>query len=165
MSSSCPREEKNIYITSTNRDLVKFPYGNSYTLYLSTPIKDITKVELMYASIPNTVYNVNNGSNVIGFTDTSNITGNCVMCTLPVGFYGTCSMAGAVYDATQYFSNVSCSFIMSEGKFFFTRPTSFTMNVETQELASLLGFDFPCSIGATQASTTPYAHNLMYQNL
>jgi hypothetical protein len=39
------------------------------------------------------------------------------------------------------------------------------MNVKTQELASLLGFDFPCSIDATQSSTTPYANNLAYQSL
>ena len=64
----CPREIKNLYVTSTNRDVIKYPYGNSYTLYLSTPIKDITNVELLYAAIPNTMYNLNYGSNVIGFS-------------------------------------------------------------------------------------------------
>jgi hypothetical protein len=30
-----------------------FPNGNSYTLYLTTAIKDIVKVELLHASVPN----------------------------------------------------------------------------------------------------------------
>ena len=63
---NCPREIKNLYVTSTNRDVINYPYGNSYTLYLSTPIKDITNVELLYAAIPNTMYNLNEGFNVQG---------------------------------------------------------------------------------------------------
>jgi hypothetical protein len=38
------------------------------------------------------------------------------------------------------------------------------MSIATQQLASLLGFDFPCYITATNASTTPYADNLRYIN-
>ena len=106
---NCTREIKNLYITSTNRNIAQFPYGNSYTLYLTTPIKDITNVELLYASIPNTLYNVNDGTNVIGFTDTSHTVDNCVLTTLPVGFYGSTTLAYAVYTATQYYSNVSVS--------------------------------------------------------
>lgn len=162
---SCPTEVKNIYVTSTNRDTNRFPYGNSYTLYLTTPIKDITNVELLYASVPNTMYNVTNGSNVIGFTDTSNVTGNCVLVTIPLGFYGSTTMAGTIYNATSYYSNVAISYLSGEGLFLFTRNTSFTMNVMTQELATLLGFDYPCSVDATQASGTAYVNNLTYRNL
>ena len=39
------------------------------------------------------------------------------------------------------------------------------MNVITQELAYLLGFDYPCSVNAIQSSTTPYSNNLAYNNL
>ena len=173
---SCPKEIRNIYVTSTNRDVIKNPYGNSYTLYLTTPIKDITNVELLYASIPNTMYNLNNGSNVIGFTNTSHSGETFV--TIPVGFYGSTSLSTAVYNANQFYSNVSVSFLSGEGKFFFTRPDSFVMYIETQELATLLGFDFPaCSSGgggingiqsSQDVTTTPsnaYANNLAYRNL
>jgi hypothetical protein len=161
----CPLESKNIYVTSTNRDIVRFPYGNSYTLYLTTPIKDITNVELLYASVPNTMYNVNNGTDVIGFTDKLNTVDNVVLTTVPVGFYGSTTLASAIFNATQYYSNVSVSYLSGEGKFLFTRPTSFTMNVMTQELASLLGLDFPCQINATNSVGTPYENNLTYKGL
>ena len=161
----CPLESKNIYVTSTNRDTVRFPYGNSYTLYLTTPIKDITNVELLYASVPNTMYNVNNGTDVIGFTDTLNTVDNVVLTTIPVGFYGSTTLASAIFNATSYYSGVSVSYLSGEGKFLFTRATSFTMNVMTQELASLLGFDFPCQINATNSVGTPYENNLTYTGL
>ena len=160
--ASCPLEVKSIFVTSTNRDVSRFPYGNSYTLYLTTPIKDITSVELMYASIPNTMYNLNNGSNVIGFT--SNTSSDMILNTLPVGFYGATNLALAIFNATFTSSNVSVSYSSAEGRFIFMRPSSFTMNVMTQELASLLGFDYPCSVAAIDASTTAYANNLAYSN-
>jgi len=111
------------------------------------------------------MYNVNDGSNAIGFTDTSNISSNCVLVTVPVGFFGSTTLSSAIYNANQFYSNVSVSFLSGEGKFFFTRPTSFTMNVMTQELATLLGFDYPCTIDAIDASTTPFSNNLMYKGL
>jgi hypothetical protein len=161
----CPREVKNLYVTSSNRNLSKDPYGNSYTLYLTTPIKDITTVELLYASIPNTMYNVNNGINVIGFTDIANVTANVVLSTIPPGFYGAGGISSEIMNATYVSSNVCMSFLPGEGRFLFTRNTGFTMNVMTQELSSLLGFDYPCSINATNSATQPnYANNLRYKD-
>jgi hypothetical protein len=122
-------------------------------------------VELLYASLPNSMYNVNNGTNVIGFTDTLNTLDNIVLATVPVGFYGSTTLASTIFNATSYYSNVSVSYLSGEGKFLFTRPTSFTMNVMTQELATLLGFDFPCSINATDSSGTAYTNNLTYKGL
>jgi hypothetical protein len=110
------------------------------------------------------MYNLNDGTNVIGFTDTSNVTANVVLHTLPPGFYGAGSISTEIYNATQQSSNVCVAFLPGEGKFLFTRPTSFTMNIMTQELASLLGFDFPFSNNATDASLTPFADNLRYMN-
>jgi hypothetical protein len=85
--------------------------------------------------------------------------------TVPVGFYSAPTLATALYSATSYSANVAIGYIEAEGRFIFTRPTSFVMNVATQELASLLGFEFPCNITATDASTTDYANNLVYRNL
>jgi hypothetical protein len=159
--SSCPLENKNIYVTSTNRDLTKYPYGNSYTLYLTTPIKDITTVELLYASVPNTVYNVNDGIQVIGFTN--EIDTNLTLSNIAPGFYSSCTLSTAVYNATYLASNVTVSFLGGEGKFLFTRSTPFTMNIMTQELASLMGFSYPCSVVATDASTSEFVNDLAFQ--
>ena len=42
-----------VYADSNNRDLSLFPNSNSYTLYLSTPIHNISKVEVLSAMLPN----------------------------------------------------------------------------------------------------------------
>ena len=163
----CPREIKNLYVTSTNRDVIKYPYGNSYTLYLSTPIKDITNVELLYAAIPNTMYNLTEGSNVIGFSSNvlPNDTSNIIMHTLPLGFYSATGLAQAIFNATYLSSNVNVSVLPNEGKFFFSRNNEFKMNVLTQDLSSLLGFSSPGIKNSSNAMVdSNYSNNKFYQN-
>jgi hypothetical protein len=108
------------------------------------------------------MYNVNNGTDVIGFTDKTNTVDNVVLETIPIGFYSASGLATEIVNASYTDSNVSISYLSNEGKFFFTRNTGFTMNVMTEELSSLLGFSFPCSVNAIDSSTTPYSNNLRY---
>jgi len=42
-----------VYVDSNNRDSNLFPNSNSYTLYLSTPLRNISKVEVLSAMLPN----------------------------------------------------------------------------------------------------------------
>jgi len=42
-----------VYVDSNNRNQNLFPNSNSYTLYLSTPIHNISKVEVLSAMLPN----------------------------------------------------------------------------------------------------------------
>lgn len=42
-----------VYIDSNNRDQNLFPNSNSYTLYLTTPLRNISKVEVLSAMLPN----------------------------------------------------------------------------------------------------------------
>ena len=42
-----------VYADSNNRNSSLFPNSNSYTLYLTTPIKNISKVEVLSAMLPN----------------------------------------------------------------------------------------------------------------
>jgi len=42
-----------VYVDSDNRNQTLFPNSNSYTLFLSTPIHNISKVELVSAMLPN----------------------------------------------------------------------------------------------------------------
>jgi hypothetical protein len=60
-------------MNSAKRDLNRYPNGNVYSLELITPIKNVTKVELMSARVPNTIYNIfdGSGSNAFSFTSTS----------------------------------------------------------------------------------------------
>jgi len=42
-----------VYVDSNNRDISLFQNSNSYTLYLSTPIYNVAKVEVLSAMLPN----------------------------------------------------------------------------------------------------------------
>jgi len=42
-----------VYVDSDNRDQNLFPNSNSYTLYLTTPLRNISKVEVLSAMLPN----------------------------------------------------------------------------------------------------------------
>ena len=42
-----------VYADSNNRNQALFPNSNSYTLYLTTPIQNITTVEVLSAMLPN----------------------------------------------------------------------------------------------------------------
>jgi len=41
-----------VYVDSNNRDQNLFPDSNNYTLYLTTPIRNVSKVELLTAMLP-----------------------------------------------------------------------------------------------------------------
>jgi hypothetical protein len=42
-----------VYVDSNNRDLNLFPNSNSYTVYLTTPLRNISKVEVLSVMTPN----------------------------------------------------------------------------------------------------------------
>lgn len=42
-----------VYVDSNNRNQTLFPNSNSYTVYLSTPIHNISRVEVLSAMLPN----------------------------------------------------------------------------------------------------------------
>ena len=45
-------QEYIVYVDSNNRDQLLFPNSNNYTLYLTTPIRNVSKVELLTAMLP-----------------------------------------------------------------------------------------------------------------
>ena len=147
----CETEIRNIFCSSESRNVTTSPYGNSYTLYLTTPIKDIFKVELLHASVPNTLYNLTLNSGVIAFsnalttqgtpgdTDTSSLT----FFSIPKGYYSAPTLATEITNAVSNNTGISVTYLTNEGKFLFERATSgntFSMYSNTSELSSLLGF-------------------------
>ena len=138
---------KNVFVTSENRDTSLYPSGNSYTLYLTNPIKNIKKVELLYASLPNTLFNLSSNTNFISFSNTitkQTTAGNLSNFSVPSGFYGASSLATEITNAISNTSGITVTYITSEGKFLFTRTIAslgpFSMTINTAEAAKLLGF-------------------------
>jgi len=51
-----------LFADSKNRDAALYPSGSSYVLHLTTPIKEIERVDLVSARVPNVMYNLTAGS-------------------------------------------------------------------------------------------------------
>jgi hypothetical protein len=114
-----------LFADSKNRDVQLYPSGNSYVLHLTTPIKDIERVDLVSARVPNVMYNLTSGSNVMA-VNSSNV-------SLNPGFYSVYGLAQALTGA------ITCDYAPDEGHFLFSSSTSFTIYVHSQELATMLG--------------------------
>lgn len=117
-----------IFADSRNRDVQIYPSGNSYVLHLTTPIKNISRVDLVSARVPNTMYNLTNGSNVFSI-NSSNISVNS-------GFYSVYGLAQAVTSNAV----VTLDYLPDEGHFVFSGASSFTLTIFSSEFANLSGF-------------------------
>jgi hypothetical protein len=119
---------REIYVDSRRRIE---PYGNSYTLHIQSPLKNVSKVELVSATIPNTVYNITNGLNLFSINGT--------LCSVSNGFYSTCSLVEAVNGSLSS-DTYKISFLSSEGKFMVLGKNSFSLTVISDEFQQLTGF-------------------------
>jgi len=113
---------------SLNRDMTLYPDGNSYTLHLTRPIRNIERVELVSARVPNTMYNLTNGSNILQV--------NSVNVSLNDGFYSVYTLS---IDLSAVMTNVCLAYIPEEGRFIFSGASQFTIKIQSSELATMLG--------------------------
>lgn len=118
---------RTLFVDSKNRDVTLFPNGNSYVLHLTTPIKNIVQVDLVNARVPNTMYNLTNGSNVFS-TTTSNV-------SLNPGFYSAYTLAAAVTAV----SALTLDYLPTEGHMVFSAANSFTVMPDSAEFAAMVG--------------------------
>jgi hypothetical protein len=142
---------KNIFVSSQNRNTSLYPYGNSYTLFLNTAIKQVKKVELVNASVPNTLYNVSNGSNVISVGNAGAV-GGLLTFSIPNGFYSAPGLASELVFALGNATGINVQYVSNEGKMLFTNTSVFNMVINSAELAPLLGF--PASVVGQVLSTS-----------
>lgn len=133
-----------IHVDSRIRDSNLFPNGNAYTLYLTNPLKNISKVELVSAKIPNSIYNLNLGSNVLNFGGTSNL-------SLAPSFFSASTLASEITNTGRLPAGLTVYYSANEGKYIFYSTSSFTMNVTTQEMATMLGMPY----GIVQTAAIP----------
>jgi hypothetical protein len=155
-----------LVVNSNLRDTSLYPSGNSYTMHLTNPIHDVTRVELIQASVPNVIQNLPDGTNAIALDGST--------FSLPNGFYSANGLAAEVQNAIEPVTNVSVTYLSNEGKYLFSRPTTdpngnFTLTLSST-LATLMGFT-STSAGTSDsvANQSPpttfnlYANNDRYQ--
>jgi hypothetical protein len=132
-----------LYGSSQSRDMTLYPSGNSYTIFLSSPVKNIERVDLVSARVPNSMYNLTNGVSclIIGATTVS----------LNPGFYGVYDMATALTNTGL----VTVTYLTFEGKFIFSSGSAFGVKVNSGELSNILGIPVTTTaIAAAIAGTT-----------
>ena len=156
-----------LVVNSNLRDTTLYPSGNSYTMHLTNPIHDVTRVELVQASVPNVIQNLPDGTNAITLDGST--------FSLPNGFYSASGLASEVQNAIEPVTNVSVTYLSNEGKYLLSRPTAdpngnFTPTLSST-LATLMGFTSTSpGTSASVANQTPpttfnlYANNDRYQN-
>lgn len=129
---------REIYVDSRRR--VTGDYGNSYVLHIQTPLKNVSKVELVAATIPNTMYNITNGSNIFN------------TCSISNGFYSVSSLISSVND---FGDTTRLTFLSNEGKFMFYSNVAFSITVNSVDFSRITGFTTtsselaPSSMGLT----------------
>ena len=165
-------EIKQVFVSSENRDKDRYPYGNSYTLHITEPIKDIHHVELLYASVPNTIYNLPDGTDVIQFSNlVSEIGDPLTTFSIPPGFYNVLELENQLNDTISNITGITVSYQPAEGKYLFKRPISdgnFGMKVTSNDLATMLGFDYnirenSTNVAVSSGLTIPlYSDNIRY---
>ena len=112
-----------IFADSNNR--VPTESSNAYHLELVSPVKNIAKIDLVSAKIPNSMYNVTIG--------TLNV--NSASFTISQGFYTACGLATQVTTQTSLNVNYDCN----SGKFTFWSPNSFTIQAVSSDMQRVLG--------------------------
>lgn len=128
--------EQYVIVDSTLRDTTLYPYGNSYTTHLTNPLNNVTRIELVQAIVPNIIFNVKTGVNVM------QIDGSTY--SIAPGTYSQTSLASVIQAAIYLTTGIEVNYNTPQHAFIFYRPTAdprgnFTI-VFTPEFARLLGF-------------------------
>lgn len=134
-----------LFADSKNRDVQLYPSGSSYILHLTTPLKNIERVDLVSARVPNTMYNLTSGSNVIA-VNSSNVSMN-------PGFYSVYGLAQALTTST-----LTLEYMPDEGRFLFSNLASFTILIHSEELAKMLGLVQGITYTSALATSTDPAY-------
>ena len=144
---------KYAYADSTNRDVTIYPSGSEYTLHLTNPIKNIVRIDLVAAKVPNTMYNVTNGNNFVRIDSTD--------VSISPGYYSACGLADAIMNASG--NAITIEFQCSEGKYLLSGPSPFTITALSAEAKKTLGLTTVNSFPAS--SSNVYVNDPTYGTL
>jgi hypothetical protein len=131
-----------IFVDAANRDTTLYPTGSSYVLHLTRPIRNIERVDLVSARVPNTMFNLTDGSNVFTL-NSSNV-------SLNPGFYSAYTLAQDV-TATN---SVTLTYLPEEGHYMFSSSSAFTLTLNSSEFSRMVGLTKGQTYTASLAPST-----------
>jgi hypothetical protein len=147
---------KYVYVDSSSRDTALYPSGNTYTLHLTAPLHSVVRVDLVNAKVPNTLYNITNGTGIFTF--------NSVQYSLAPGYYSSYGLASALTNTTGG-TALTVNYLADEGRFMFTSASPFTFSANTLELQTALGVAAGTLNSFTAASSPIYVNDPTYTGL
>jgi len=139
---------------SNDRDLNLYPSGNSYVLHLNFPVRNVSRVDLVSARVPNTVYNLNSTSIVFTVVGSSSV-------TLPQGFYSAYGLATAVTTAGP----LTLTYLPNEGHFLFSSSTSFNFTIVSKEFATMVGLSNNVAYQSYSATSADPGYTQIYRSV
>ena len=147
---------KYVFVDSASRDTTVYPNGNAYTLHLTNPVHSVIQVDLVAAKVPNTMYNLTDGANVLTFNDVS--------LSISPGYYSAGGLAQALVASAG--SALGIKFLCDEGHYIFSSTLpSFTLEGQTAEIRNMLGISAGVLSSFSGASSPVYANNTAYNTL
>jgi hypothetical protein len=147
-------ETEYIFVDSRTRDTTLYPNANTYTVFLTNPLKNIRQIDLVHASVPNSMFNYT--------TVGTFLTLNSTAVPLYAGFYSGSTLAAELTNSTLM-GTVSATFNSADGKFIFSSSSGFSIATANAQAAQLLGLAVGTTYNAVLASTDPvYQYNFSY---
>lgn len=98
-------------------------------MYIQEPIKNVISVDLVSATVPNTMYNITNGMNVFRVGSNSY--------SIPSGFYSGSGLSKIVNTSN---CELSMTFFENEGKYILSKQDPFTLTVNSTEFSNVTNF-------------------------
>lgn len=138
-----------VFADAIQRDTALYPSGNSYTLHLTNPLKNVTKVDLISAVIPNTMYNLTSTASVMKINTTS--------IYFNPGFYSISSIVAAFNASAQVAASIATmAYLPGEGRFIFYGSLT-SVTCLTGEISRILGLPISATASSLVSSNQEFA--------
>ena len=133
-------------IDSKDRDYIDNPYPNNYTIYFTEPFKNVFGLEVIDASVPRTMYNVDQNNNTlvyyIGNIENNIETLNYITIELDVGDF---SLPQLIQLLNKKLINIKIESLSTppdvKNKIAFTSSYPFVLDMNKSTLRDTLGFN------------------------
>jgi hypothetical protein len=124
-----------VFADSDNRNVSLYPTGDSYTLHLMEPLKNVERVDLVSARVPNTMYNLTENTNAIFIGSGGTLSNPSTNLPLNQGFYSAYNLAAAL----TALGTVTVTYLSQEGHYLFSWTSQFAIKINQPQLATMLG--------------------------
>ena len=145
LKSQSFKQHYTFIVDSKDRDYIDNPYPNNYTIYFTEPFKNVFGLEVIDASVPRTMYNVDKNNNTLVYYvgNVDNIeTLNYITLELDIGDF---SLPQLIQLLNKKLINIKIESLSTppdvKNKIAFTSSFPFVLDMNKSTLRDTLGFN------------------------